>query len=92
MKMTNPEIKIANNPEFKESKAAAQDLANDMTTLREDFLKLSNSVKELVQAQAASTTKRMAGAVDDARHRLADEMAGARDQFETHLGSLTGDL
>jgi ElaB/YqjD/DUF883 family membrane-anchored ribosome-binding protein len=90
-KMNNPELKIT-NPDLKESKAAAQDLATDIATLREDFLKLSSSVRELVQAQAATTTKRMVGAVDDARHRLTEEMAGARDQFESHLGSVTADL
>ncbi len=80
------------DPDLKESKAAAQDLAGDIATLRDDFLKLSSSVRELVQAQAASTTRRVAGVMDDARQRLSDEVAGARDQFETHLGSVTADL
>lgn len=89
--MTEPEIKIAKSFQEKEAKNI-QDLNSDITALREDFSKLSSSVRELIQAQANATTKRMVGAVDDARHKLAEEMAVARDQLETHLGSVTADL
>lgn len=79
------------DPETKVSKSAV-DLTSDLTALREDFMKLSASVRDLVQAQAASTTKRMAGAVGDARHKFNDEMSTAKDQLENHLGTLTADL
>lgn len=78
--------------EHEESKAALQDLTTDLAALREDFLKLSTSVRDLVQSQAAHTTRRMAGVVDDARQKLSDEVSGARDHFENHLGSMTADL
>lgn len=71
---------------------ALSDLAADLAALRDDFAKLSSSVRELVQAQASSTTRRMIGAVDDARHKLTDEVIGAKDQLETHLGSVSADL
>jgi ElaB/YqjD/DUF883 family membrane-anchored ribosome-binding protein len=80
------------DPENKEGKATAQDMAADLAALREDFLKLSASVRELVQSQASSTTRRMIGVVDDARQKLADEMAGAKDQLESHLGTVSADL
>ncbi len=83
---------MIDDSDLKEGKAAVQDLTADIATLREDLVKLSTSVRDLVQAQAASTTKRMVGAVDDARARLTEEMAGARDQFVSHLGSVTADL
>ena len=56
--------------DLKEGKAAVQGLVTDIATLREDLVKLSTSVRDLVQAQAASTTKRMVGAVDDARAKI----------------------
>jgi uncharacterized protein YicC (UPF0701 family) len=59
---------MIDDSDLKEGKAAVQDLATDIATLREDLVKLSTSVRDLVQAQAASTTKRMVGAVDDAGH------------------------
>lgn len=71
---------------------AIHELASDLAALREDFLKLSTSVRDLVQSQANSTSRRVAGVVDDARQKLADEMAGARDHLESHLGSMTADL
>lgn len=79
------------DPETKASKSVL-DLTADLTALREDFMKLSTSVRELVQSQASSTTKRVAGAVDGARHKLSDEMATAKDQLESHLGTMTADL
>jgi ElaB/YqjD/DUF883 family membrane-anchored ribosome-binding protein len=79
------------DPETKSSKAV-QDMAADITALREDLMKLSASVRDLVQTQATSTTKRVAGVVDDARHKLTDEMALAKDQLEGHLGTMTADL
>jgi ElaB/YqjD/DUF883 family membrane-anchored ribosome-binding protein len=71
---------------------ALQDLSSDLAALREDFLKLSTSVRDLVQTQATSTSRRVAGVVDDARQRLSDEMSDARDHLESHLGSMTADL
>lgn len=89
--MSEPEIKIAKSFQDKEAKNI-QDLNTDISALREDFMKLSGSVRDLIQAQANVTTKRMVGAVDEARHKFAEEMAGARDQLESHLGSVTADL
>lgn len=77
--------------ESKESKAV-QDLAADLAALREDFLKLSASMREFLQTQATSTTRRMIDAVDDARHKLADEMVDAKDHLESHLGTVSADL
>ncbi len=71
---------------------ALQDLTSDLAALREDFLKLSTSVRDLVQTQAQTTTRRVVGVVDDARQKLSDEMSGARDHLESHLGSMTADL
>lgn len=70
------------NQETKEGKAL-QDLASDLGALREDFSKLSTSMRDLLQAQATSTTRRVLGAVDDSRQKLTDEMATAKDQFGT---------
>ncbi len=78
--------------ESKEGKEALQDLAADLAALREDFSKLSSSVRELLQTQASSTTRRMIDAVDDARQKLADEMVGAKDHLETRLGMVSADL
>lgn len=79
------------DPETKTQKSVT-DLTADLTALREDFARLSASVRELVQSQAASTTKRVYGAVGDARHKLSDEMTNAKDQLEGHLGAMTTDL
>jgi len=79
------------DPETKTQKSLT-DLTADLTALREDFMKLSTSVRDLVQTQATSTTKRVAGAVGDARHKLSNEMASAKDQLEGHLGAMTTDL
>src|SRR5690348_5318877 len=76
------------DPETKTQKSLT-DLTADLTALREDFMKLSTSVRDLVQTQATSTTKRVAGAVGDARHKLSNEMASAKDQLEGHLGAMT---
>lgn len=75
-----------------EHEKALQDLTSDLAALREDFLKLSTSVRDLVQTQAQSTTRRVVGVVDDARQKLTDEMSDARDHLESHLGSMTADL
>lgn len=80
------------NDERHDGSKAIQDLTADLAALREDFLKLSTSVREMLQTQATSTTRRVAGAVEDARHKIADEVAGARDQLETQLGTVTADL
>lgn len=74
-------------PELKEGKTL-QDLAADLGALREDFSKLSSSLRELLQAQASSTTRRVLGAVDDSRQKLTDEMASAKD----HLGTMTAEI
>jgi ElaB/YqjD/DUF883 family membrane-anchored ribosome-binding protein len=79
------------HPDTKDAKSV-DDLAVDLAALREDFAKLTGSGRELVQTQAASTTKRMIGVVDDARQKLTDEMAGAKDHLESHLGTVTADL
>lgn len=70
------------NPEIKESKAI-QDLATDLAALREDFSKLSSSMRDVFQTQATSTTRRVLGAVDDSRQKLSDEISVAKDQFGT---------
>ncbi|MGO9134438.1 MAG: YqjD family protein [Methylovirgula sp.] len=75
-----------------EDNKTVQDLAADLAALREDLMKLTGSVRDLVQTQATTTTKRVVGVVDDARHKLADEMADAKDHLESHLGSMTADL
>jgi ElaB/YqjD/DUF883 family membrane-anchored ribosome-binding protein len=84
--MTHPDIK-----EIKDSKPA-QDLAADLSALRDDFAKLSGAVRELLQARATSTTRRVVGVVDDARQKLSDEMGDAKDHLESHLGTLTADV
>ena len=66
--------------EIKENKAL-QDLAADLSALREDFSKLSSSMRDVLQMQASSTTRRVLGAVDDSRQKLNDEMSIAKDQF-----------
>lgn len=65
-----------------------QDLAADLGALREDFSKLSHSLRELFQEQATATTCRVLGAVDDSRHKLNDEIATAKD----NLGLMTAEI
>lgn len=65
-----------------------QDLTDDLAALREDFAKLSSSIRDVLQGQASATTQRMADAVDDARQKLAGEVAGAK----SHLDTMTTDL
>lgn len=84
--MTETETK-----EAKEGKSL-QNLAADFAALRDDFAKLSGSVRELLQTQASSTTHHVIDAVDDARRTLTDEMAGAKDRLETRLSTVTTDL
>lgn len=67
---------------------ARRDLTADLRVLREDISKLSASVLELVQNQAATAKQQVLGAMDEARHRFASETADARDR----LGALTADL
>jgi len=67
---------------------ATADLTADLAALRDDISKLSASVLELVQQQASTTKSQVLGAVDSARHKLADQSADAKDR----LGALTSDL
>lgn len=67
---------------------AANDLADDLTALRDDISKLSASVLELVQQQASATKSQVFDAVDGARQRFADQSAEAKDR----LGALSADL
>jgi ElaB/YqjD/DUF883 family membrane-anchored ribosome-binding protein len=70
------------------SDQATTDLAEDLTALRDDISRLSASVLELVQQQAATTKSQVFDAVDGARQRFADQSAEAKDR----LGALTNDL
>lgn len=79
------------DPETKENHVL-HDLAADLAALREDFSKLSASMRDLLQNQASATGRRMYEAVDEARQKLTDEMAGAKDHLETRLGTVSADL
>ena len=59
---------------------ATTDLAEDLTALRDDISRLSASVLELVQQQAATTKSQVFDAVDGARQRFADQSAEAKDR------------
>ncbi len=67
---------------------ATSDLTADLTALRDDISKLSASVLELVQQQAASAKTQVLGAVDGARQKFADQSTDAKDR----IGALTSDL
>jgi len=65
---------------------ATQDLTADLTALREDIAKLTNSVTTLVRSQAVVTTDQMLGAVDTARQKISDTAAGAQNRVSA-IGS-----
>jgi ElaB/YqjD/DUF883 family membrane-anchored ribosome-binding protein len=67
---------------------ARRNLTADLAALREDISKLSASVLELVQNQAATAKQQVLGAVDEARQKFSTETADAKDR----LGALTADL
>lgn len=67
---------------------ARRDLGADLADLRGDISKLSASVFELVQNQAASAKQQVLGAADEARQRFSAQTAEAKDR----LGAITADL
>lgn len=67
---------------------ARHDLTADLADLRNDISKLSASVLELVQNQAAATKQQVLGAADEARHKFSAQTAEAKDR----LSAITTDL
>ena len=59
---------------------ATQDFATDLAALRDDISRLTDSVSELVRAQASATTKTMLGVVDTAREKIASKASEAQDR------------
>jgi len=67
---------------------ARRDLTADLNALREDISKLSASVLDLVQNQAATAKQQVFGAMDGAKQKFSDQAADAKDR----LGAITSDL
>jgi ElaB/YqjD/DUF883 family membrane-anchored ribosome-binding protein len=75
-------------PNIKPLEDASQDFAADLAALRDDIAKLTASVSALVRAQASATTDTVLGAVEQARRKLSEGAADAKD----HVGTVGPDI
>jgi ElaB/YqjD/DUF883 family membrane-anchored ribosome-binding protein len=67
---------------------ATQDFTADLAALRDDITKLTQSVTDLVRAQATTTADSMLGAVDSARRKISDTATDAQDR----VSAISSDL
>ena len=79
-------------PFHEATEAATQDLAADLAALRADIAKLTATVTNLVKAETASATDSVFGAVDNARQKLSDGAADAKDRLSGATSELEASI
>jgi ElaB/YqjD/DUF883 family membrane-anchored ribosome-binding protein len=85
--------------EAKQFQQASQDFAADLTALRDDISKLTNSVSSLLRARASTASDQVYSTYNQARDHLGERVVDAREQFsnrateaQERLGSLGSEV
>lgn len=76
----------------KNAEGAAEDLATDLAALRQDVVRLAETIGELVQHQTQAAGVHVSEAVGDARDKIASTAADAQKRIRSAAGEIEASI